>query len=272
MNYLKHSCSFCVTNKEEQLDIFEREEIDKLLRNIYFGVVTTRKLDLDYYIKVGRKLTEGVFEGFGRNLINVQFGEPDYEMLTRLREDVFFFSGAKDYQQTRLISSLITKGDTVRPLNEFMVLADEVFEQYNRTWLTTEFNSAIAQAQSARQWGEIERDKDVFTQLQYETVGDSRVRPEHAMLDNIIRPVDDAFWSTFMPPNGWNCRCTVVQTRGERDSDLSTVTPPNEQEVPKVFRFNAGKTKHIYSPSHPYYDVARGDEKFKKNNFGLPKP
>ena len=273
MNYtsLSHSCSFCVTNQEDQLNIFSDEEIDKLIRAIFFGLVSVDNLSVDYYVKVGRKLTEAVFEGFGRNLINIQFGDPDFEMLTRLREDVFIFSGAKDYQQTREMSSFLTKGDEVVSFAEFNILARGTFDNYNRNWLTAEYNSAIAQAQSARQWTDIQRDKDFFPQLQYETVGDGRVRPEHAALDNIVRPVNDKFWDTFMPPNGWNCRCTVLQVDGEKNSDLSKHTPPTEKEVPAVFRFNAGKTKQIFSPAHPYYDVARGDEQFKRNNFGLPK-
>ena len=53
---------------------------------------------------------------------------------------------------------------------------------------------------------------ELLPMLTYQTVGDGRVRPEHAMLDEISRPVGDKFWNTYFPPNGWNCRCTVLQT------------------------------------------------------------
>ncbi|EFA28896.1 virion morphogenesis protein, partial [Haemophilus influenzae HK1212] len=33
---------------------------------------------------------------------------------------------------------------------------------------------------------------------------------------NSVYPVDDPFWDTFYPPNGWNCRCKVFAVK-ERD-------------------------------------------------------
>lgn len=44
----------------------------------------------------------------------------------------------------------------------------------------------------------------------------SDARPSHAALHNSVYPVDDPFWDTFYPPNGWNCRCKVFAVK-ERD-------------------------------------------------------
>lgn len=44
----------------------------------------------------------------------------------------------------------------------------------------------------------------------YVTVGDVRVRPEHAVLEGTVLPKDDPFWLKFYPPNGWSCRCQVI--------------------------------------------------------------
>lgn len=41
------------------------------------------------------------------------------------------------------------------------------------------------------------------------TAGDNRVRDSHAEMQGIVRPIDDAYWSTHWPPNGFNCRCHV---------------------------------------------------------------
>jgi SPP1 gp7 family putative phage head morphogenesis protein len=46
--------------------------------------------------------------------------------------------------------------------------------------------------------------------VQYRTVGDSRVRDEHAALDGKTYASDDPVWQRIAPPNGFNCRCSMV--------------------------------------------------------------
>lgn len=45
---------------------------------------------------------------------------------------------------------------------------------------------------------------------------DSRTRPAHAQMHGLVYRYDDPFWSVFYPPNGFNCRCTVIALN-ERD-------------------------------------------------------
>ena len=264
-------CGFCdIINKEEPpLDLFSDEDIERVLFSIYTGVITVRSLDLNTYLKIARKLSEGIYEGYGKNISEVVFYDEEYIMLKSLRENVFHFSAAKTYQQTREMSSLLTDKNGIKAFDEFKKSAKEIFDKYNENYLRAEYNSAIAQSNTAQKWQEIQKFSKTLPMLTYHTVGDGRVRPAHEELNNISRPVNDKFWDKFMPPNGWNCRCTVLQSSDAEKTSLKDFKTPSD--VPSIFQFNAGKTKMVFSPKHPYFtEVPKKDKPFAKNNFGLP--
>ena len=48
----------------------------------------------------------------------------------------------------------------------------------------------------------------------YVSVMDGRTRPPHAAMNGKIYRYDDPIWQSWYPPNGFNCRCTVVTVSG----------------------------------------------------------
>lgn len=263
---------------DEPLNTFSDEDFERIILEVYFGLISTRKLDLHTYLKIARKLSEGVFEGYGLKLAEALTHSEDYLMLKALQENVYIFSAAKTYQQTNeleymreKVSRALASETRVNQFNEFKKQAKEILKEYNEHRLRAEYNSATSQGRTASQWQEIKSKEKDLPVLKYQTVGDARVRPEHVILDNIVKPVGDKFWDHFMPPNGWNCRCTVIQDEDEPSTDTSGLTvSPND--VPPEFRFNAGKERIVFSPKHPYFKVAPRDKDWAKQNFGLPLP
>lgn len=47
------------------------------------------------------------------------------------------------------------------------------------------------------------------TGYRYNAILDERVRPAHAAMDGRVYPKSSPIWQTWMPPNGFNCRCTI---------------------------------------------------------------
>lgn len=185
------------------------------------------------------------------NTINADWNAPDTEMLHRLTRDVWQFSSAKNYQEMRDLTSLLKdeKGD-VRSFSDFKNEASKVSERYNENWMQTEYNTAVASSQNAARWTEFQKDKDVIPNLEYQTVGDGAVRAEHQVLDGIVKHIDDAFWATHYPPNGWGCRCEAVQNW--EDSTTPVNKTPNI-EIPKMFRTNLASNNLVFPKGHPYY-------------------
>ena len=76
---------------------------------------------------------------------------------------------------------------------------------------------------------------------EYSTVGDDRVRDSHAAQDGTRRRKDDAYWDVWMPPNGWNCRCMVIEVYDDEVSPTERKQPANATATPdQGFDFNPG--------------------------------
>ncbi|HGO5822528.1 TPA: phage minor head protein [Mannheimia haemolytica] len=82
--------------------------------------------------------------------------------------------------------------------------------------LNTIYRTNMQQAYSAARYQRYMDNVDNRPYWQYSAVGDQRTRPAHQALNGKIYRYDDPFWATFYPPNGFNCRCTVIAL-GERD-------------------------------------------------------
>lgn len=74
----------------------------------------------------------------------------------------------------------------------------------------TIFRNAVQSAYAAGRWQQQQRVKAIRPILMYDAINDSRTRPTHRALDSFMAPVDDPVWKRIYPPNGHNCRCTVV--------------------------------------------------------------
>lgn len=114
--------------------------------------------------------------------------------------------------------------------------------------------------------------------LQYRTAGDKRVRPEHAALNRVTLPISDSFWETFFPPNGWNCRCTVVQVRKSKyeatdhDEAMSRGDAATGKDTRGLFRFNPGMQQKAMPDYNPYTIQKCRDCDIAKGKFNLAKP
>jgi SPP1 gp7 family putative phage head morphogenesis protein len=250
------------------------QQIEDLLRAIYDGTITTDQLPEDLYHAIAEHLVEGLYKGFGGTLAD--FTGPSQELLNELRESVYMFSGAKTYQAINDIS-LIKDDQTIKGFREFRDEALKVYDQYNVNWLQTEYSTAIGQAQNAVRWDQIEQQKETLPYLRYSDVEDDNECEICSSLRGIELPVDDPFWDEYMPENHFNCRCTVEQIdkydyKETPASEVEERTAIASENMDDIFKMNPGKDGYIFSPEHPYYDVAPRDREYAANNFDLPIP
>ncbi len=112
------------------------------------------------------------------------------------------------------ITDAIEQGQSI---GEFRKNFDQIVERHgwsykgNRGWRTRViYDNNLRSAHMAGRWQQIQRVKKRRPYIIYYTVGDERVRDQHERWHAIALPVDDPWWNTHYPPNGWGCRCYVI--------------------------------------------------------------
>jgi len=103
--------------------------------------------------------------------------------------------------------------------------------QLGSAWrLETIFRTNMQTAYAAQAWTEIEAQADIAPYLIYDAVDDLRTREAHRRWDRTTLPVDAPWWRTHYPPNGFSCRCGVIQVSEDelRELGIRPTAPPDD--------------------------------------------
>jgi hypothetical protein len=247
------------------------KDVEKLLRDIYDGSVTPYDLPEDLYIATANYLKDALFKGFGGDLSD--FTGTKESLLTELRENIYMFSSAKTFQEVKELSSqLVNEDGNIRTFGEFQQIGRQTFSTWNDDWGKSEYNTAVGQATMANKWDDIEAKKDILPNLRFVV---TQPCPICEPLSDLVAPVDDEVWNWATPLLHFNCMCLLLQEDADvqvSDKDKFKEVEDQRKNISDVFQMNPGKDKVIFSPEHPYFDVAKKDKEYAKDNFGLPIP
>lgn len=197
----------------------------------------------------GDILAEAVLTGYGPIHHAVDQAAADH-----LRQNVYVFSGFKTYEMLRKATDLLQDAQgNPRPFSEVLRDVQKLHKTYVKNYLKAEYQHAIASSQMASKWQDFERRKDSID-IRYDAVNDGRTRASHRALHGIVRPVDDPFWNTYYPTNGWGCRCTAhAVPKGTQGSKVKIDDLPAPDKP--MFKYNVGKTGSVFPSKHPYYEA-----------------
>jgi len=222
------------------------------------------------YFETARQLMNGLHEGLG----GAAFDYDDSRNVLRsyLMRNIYHFSAAKNLTELMAFRDLMVDPGTgdILSFSRFRQRIQEMGVRFNEVWLETEFNTAVSTAISAHKWESMDAEY-----LEFTTVGDERVRPEHAVLDGLTYPKDHPIWNKMTPPLDYNCRCSIkpgiARNYKEQDAD------EDERYVGglvkgTIFDNNPGVTRLVFDNEHPYFEnIATGKlRELKYSNYGLP--
>lgn len=220
------------------------------------------------------------FIGTHSSVLNGSFRQVEMSeaMRRRLERSNYVFSGLKTFHElNEAFPSLLDENGNRKTFERFLNDVRKIDKTYNSNYLRAEFNFVQASAEMAAKWERFMQDGDRYY-LQYRTAGDAKVRPTHAEMAGITLPASDPFWAEFYPPNGWGCRCSVVQVRKSKypatnhEEAMARGESALELDKKGMFRFNAGMEQKTMPDYNPYTikrckecDIAKGKLKLAKS-------
>lgn len=212
---------------------------EKLMRDTYEGKLKPGELNDTHIRETYNKLNKGLQDGFG----GVAGDELPNPRFLKMQQNLYKFSAAKDAVMLADINSKLYKDGKLVSFEAFKLEVEKLNVKYNINWLEAEYRTARQSGHMAQKWEAIISNKKLFPNLKYKTQEDERVREEHAALNNIIAPIDSEFWKKYYPPNGWRCRCDVVQTAENPTEDI----PETLSGVKPEFEINIGISGQVYN-------------------------
>lgn len=235
--------------------------ITRIAKLLHKGKLKPTDLDNDLLQRTFKELNNAAASGYGADYTN--YNEANSKTVQQLQQNIYQFSAAKTYQQLKNFNTLLVdENGKERSFSSFKTLVLEQHKTYNVNYLQAEYQTAKAAAQMARKWQGFQRNRERFPYLKYKTVGDNHVRDEHARLQNFTAHIDNKIWDKIYPPNGWRCRCFIVQT-----NEASDEPTPDTSFIDPEFSVNVGKTGVIFAPDHPYFVMPKKDENSYKKAF-----
>ena len=225
--------------------------VNDIAKQLYDAKIQEGTIPRALYEHTADRLMDAVFSGMGGN--SFRYDDPNNNLTAYLRQNIYSFSAAKSLTEMKVINELLVDSSgKVRSKAAFMSEVSKAGILFNKTYLTTEYNTALQSATMAKKWNEFPDD----AMLQYSTVPDNKVRPWHAILDGKTYPKDSPIWTKIYPPMDWNCRCNVIPGVAARSLGKTSFHEINslaeEARIPKLFQKNTGQTKVIYDEDHTY--------------------
>ncbi len=234
----------------EQQAIIPNQAVEAFLKRIHSDLKKHIIIDDDMWQAYYNQYKQAIDQGLG----TTGFGTPNWKLKQELKYNAATFAAFKNHAEVKEVQALLIDGDKVRKWEDFRDKALAKTGKYRKRWLQTEYNHAVQSCRMAQKWQDAVANSDLYPNLEYITVNDDRVRDSHQGLHGAIYPINDPFWNTYFPPNGWGCRCTV------RPTDKPPKKEKSRPDMPAMFRNNPGRSGEVFKALGSYGDTDKKKE------------
>lgn len=190
---------------------------------------------------------------------SVIYNAPDDVYTAAMEQNLFHFSAAKTLAEVQELNKAFRDSSNY---NDFKIKAAGITNTFNDRWQRTEHRTAVQVAESASQYRQLKTTVKTLPLWVYRTVGDDKVRPEHAMLDGLTLPAGDPEWGKIYPPNDWNDRCWVDaipldEFDGDEEAERQKVqrfydTPTWKKAIAQGWGTNRAESAEVFTANQMY--------------------
>jgi hypothetical protein len=242
-------CSCC---GDELPDLADNEDWDKIYTDIATQLLNGDDLNTDaIYNRTAKQLISAMNKGLG----GTSFDDNDSRIALQkaFTTNLEAFSYAKTLTQFKLFKdAMFNDKRQIQSFAAVKKIVADTGEVFNNNYLRAEHQFVTASAIMAHKWETLDSEY-----LEFTTVGDNRVRPEHKLFDKFTALKTDPIWKRLYTPLDWGCRCTVIpgiakNVSKEYDSDWANkVVDPLVKGT--IFDNNVALSKVIFNDKHPYF-------------------
>lgn len=177
--------------------------------------------------------------------------------IEQIRTNNAVFSAFRTHRmQNDIARQLLDDKGKLKPFDAWLRDIEGMTDHYVRSWLQTEYSTAVIRAHRAADWKHFEDEKDVLPNLRWMPTTSPEQDPLHRQywLKRLTLPVGHPFWDEHRPGDRWNCKCSLAQTDEPADDSVIRDFYP----VPKQpgLDNNPGKDGKLFSDTHPYITQA----------------
>ncbi|MDR3286888.1 MAG: hypothetical protein LBT27_05555 [Prevotellaceae bacterium] len=178
---------------------------------------------------------------------------PEHDFIDALKYNNAVFSAFRTHRmQNDMAKQLTDENGNLKSFSQFAKDTENIRSHYVKSWLKTEYNTAVIRAHQAADWKQYEAEKDILPNLEWMPSTSVVPGEDHVGFWGTILPVNDPFWNSHKPGDRWNCKCYLqANEKNTKPPARDVVKNPKNKPLPGLEN-NPGKDAKLFSDKNAY--------------------